>query len=53
MTANEFRIECIGILGEHRADDCMEWSIAYLLATLRHHGIDGEQLRQRALEAGL
>lgn len=51
MTIAEFRNECIEVLGKHRRRDCTEWTVGYLLATLRHHGPKGEELRQRAIAA--
>jgi hypothetical protein len=51
MTVDEFRRECLQVMGERRAADVRDWSVGYLLATLRHHGPDGERLRQRAVDA--
>lgn len=53
MTEQDFRNECIKVMGASRHDDVFAWSVSYLLATLRHHGLNGEALRQRAVEAGL
>lgn len=53
MTVAEFRQECIRVMGEHRRDDAMSWSVSYLLAALRHHGMTGAALWHKAVDAGL
>lgn len=53
MNEQAFRNEALRVMGGWRRDDVFSWTVSYLLATLRHHGVEGEKLRQRAVEAGL
>lgn len=53
MTIQEFKAECRRVMGGCWTAERDSWTVDYLLATLRHHGPQGDALRLRALAGGL